>query len=475
MNVLFATSEALPFVKTGGLGDVAGSLPAALAEEGVNICVFLPFYGFIKNNESFGIEYLCNFSVPLAWRQVYAGLFKKTVKAEKTEVVYYFIDNDYYFDRSTYGYDDDGERFAFFDKAVLEAISYIDFAPDILHCNDWQTGYIPLFLKAHYSHIDKYKNIKTLYTIHNIEYQGKANMDFADNVLGVDEFWHQSVFHDNMANAAKAAIVLSDRVSTVSETYAHEIKHEYFSYGLSRVLNENAHKLSGILNGIDVKTFNPETDVNIKKNYSHLRLSGKKENKIFLQNMLGLEENAEIPVFAIISRLVSHKGIELVAAVYEELVSMDIQLVILGTGDKQFEDLFKYMEYKYKNKVSSNIMFDNVRASQVYAGADFLLMPSKSEPCGLSQLIAMRYGTIPIVRETGGLFDTVTPVNETDCSGNGFTFKTYNAHDMLDAVKRAAGFFRNKEGFNIVRKNIMQLDLSWNKKAKEYIDLYKKL
>ncbi len=470
MKILFAASEAAPFVKSGGLGDVMGALPPALAQNNnIETCVVLPFYASIKN--SIDAEFVCSFNVPLSWRNVYAGIYKKISR----NVTWYFIDNNYYFGRDCYGYDDDGERFAFFDKAVVEAISYIDFAPDLIHLNDWQTGFIPLFLKAHYSDIPIYRGIKTIFTIHNIEYQGKANPDFLNDVLGVDEYWRGAAEHDGMINAVKCAIELADKVTTVSDTYAHEIKHAYFAAGLESVTERNSHKLMGIVNGIDNETFNPSTDSGVSVKYGNNTVYLKDENKKKLRKLLALEERENVPVFAIISRLAEHKGMELFESIWKELLEHDLQLVIIGTGEKKYEDFFRFLEYSYPGKVSANIMFDTVRASKIYAGADFLLMPSKSEPCGLSQLIAMRYGCIPIVRETGGLVDTVPPIDTATLDGLGFTFKTYNPGDMLDAVKRASDFYRQKDKFEYLRRKIMSVDNGWNKRAAQYIDLYKEI
>jgi len=467
LKILFAASEAAPFVKSGGLGDVMGALPAALAKnENNRVLVFLPYYASVKNR--FNPAFVCRYNVPLSWRNIYAGLYKEV----KNNVEYYFIDNEYYFGRDCYGYNDDGERFAYFDKAILEALSFIDFAPEIIHLNDWQTGFIPLFLKTHYNGIPKYQGIKTVFTIHNIEYQGKADPDFLDDVLGVGEEYRPLVLHDGLINAVKAAINLSDRVTTVSETYAHEIKNSYYACGLESVINENAYKLSGIVNGIDTDLYNPETDRYIAAPYSVELIYDKEKNKKALRELLGLEDRENVPIVAMVSRLVAHKGMELFEDVWSELLKLDIQLVVLGTGDKRFEDLFIFLEGSYPGKVSSNIMFDSARASQIYAGADFLLMPSKSEPCGLSQLIAMRYGTIPIVRETGGLYDTVSPVDISMLEGSGFTFKTYNGYDMVDAVRRAADFYRHKDKLEYIRHRIMTADIGWDSQASKYQELY---
>ena len=480
MKILFAASEAAPFAKSGGLGDVAGALPQALSKiKGNEVCVILPYYASIKNNPDTDAEYVGNMYVPLAWRNVYAGVFKKVIKNrgvgknKRNDLVYYFIDNEYYFNRpNLYGDCDDGERFAFFSKAVLECLTLIGFKPDIIHANDWQTGFIPLFLKAHYLRLDFYKDIRTVYTIHNIEYQGKADPDFLTEVLGVDESYRNICTFDNLINSMKTAIVLCDKLTTVSETYAHEIRYAYFANGLESVINENAYKLSGVVNGIDTDFYNPQKDTNIPFEFKATDLVGKEKCKEYLQEKLGLKKDKDIPIVAIVSRLVKHKGLELVEGVINELANENIQLVVLGTGDSKYEDMFKFMDYTHSDKVSANITFSSSLASEIYAGADFLLMPSKSEPCGLSQLIAMRYGTIPIVRETGGLVDTVPPLNPETLDGMGITFKVFNAHDMLDAVKRAAEFYKDTDRLNKFRAKLIKYDSSWKKSADRYMEIY---
>jgi len=480
MKILFAASEAAPFAKSGGLGDVAGALPAALSKiKGNEVCVVLPYYSSVKYNPEIETEYVGSMYVPLAWRNVYAGVFKKVIKNrgvgknKRCDLVYYFIDNEYYFNRdSFYGHCDDGERFAFFSKAVLECLPLIGFTPDVIHANDWQTGFLPLFLKAHYANLDMYKNIRVVYSIHNIEYQGKADPDFLNEVLGVDEYWRNVCTFDKLINAMKTAIVLCDKLTTVSDTYAHEIGYAYFANGLESVINENSYKLCGVVNGIDTELYNAEKDPKIPCSFKPSDLSGKAECKKALQEKLGLEVNPDIPIVAMISRLVRHKGLELVEGVSGELASDNIQLVILGTGDREYEDMFKFMAYTHPGKVSANITFNSTLASEIYAGSDFLLMPSKSEPCGLSQLIAMRYGTIPIVRETGGLVDTVPPLNPETLEGRGITFKVFNAHDMLDAVRRGAEFYKNKEALDKFRSKLMKHDSSWKIPAEKYMSVY---
>jgi len=445
MKILFAASEVAPYVKSGGLGDVMGSLPLALSKNrDVEVSLFLPYYKSIKENFDIKTEFVASFYVSLAWRNEYAGVFRLAAKSKKLKI--YFIDNEYYFKRdSLYGDYDDGERFAFFSKAVLESLQYLKDYPDIIHCNDWQTSLIPVFLKTQYQEIEEYKRIKTVFTIHNIEYQGKVPKEFGTNVMGLNPSQFGIVFHCDCINLMKGAIVTADKITTVSKTYSHEIKHAYFSHGLDNILREYEYKLCGIANGIDTAGYNPKDDPHLFANYSHSDLSNKAENKQKLQELLGLEIRSEVPVIAMITRLVAHKGVELVEYVAHDMLKTDLQLIVVGEGDKKYEELFNFLAYCYPGRVSANITFDPDLASKVYAGADMLLMPSKSEPCGLSQLIAMRYGTVPIVRETGGLYDTVPALNIETMEGKGFTFKLFNAHDMVGAVHRAIEFFHDKE------------------------------
>lgn len=481
MKILYATSEAAPFIKSGGLGDVLGALPPEMSRyEENDVAVVLPYYSKIKNNPELNIEYVTSFTMPLSWRETYVGIFKAEVVSKgtpgkkKSRVTYYFIDNEGYFKRDViYGHLDDGERFAFFSKAILEMCVRLDLAPDIIHCNDWQTGFVPLFLKADYG--EKLGSVKTVYTIHNIEYQGKADEGFLGDVLGVSDNWRNVCTHSGMINAMKTAIVLADKITTVSETYASEIKYEYFSNGLDSILTENEYKTCGIVNGIDMEAFNPSTDKKLPFNYRPSNMAGKAKCKAALQEKLGLPIRDDVPVVAMITRLVKHKGLELVEWVADNLSNMGIQFVILGTGDTHYEDLFRFLDFVHPESVSANIMFDASLASLVYAGADFLLMPSKSEPCGLSQLIAMRYGTVPIVRETGGLVDTVSPLNIETLEGRGFTFKLFNAHDMLNAVERARDFFYDGGKLKKHRVNIMKIDSSWVESGKKYMGLYKEI
>lgn len=475
MKILFAASEAAPYKKTGGLGDVAASLPGALAgQDGVEVAVFLPYYKSVKTNPDFNISFVTDFVVPLAWRSAYCGLFK----AEPQDgLTYYFLDNDYYFGGrdSTYGDYDDGERFAFFSKAILEALMHMDFTPDVIHCNDWQTALVPVFLKANYCHMERFQTIKTVFTIHNIEYQGKYGEEFFSEVLGLDPYWLPVLYYGDCLNFMKAAVVLADKVTTVSKTYSYEIQNAYFAHGLDAVLRDYSYKVGGIVNGIDTELYNPRNDPHIARHFHTRYLYGKAFNKKALQQRLGLPENKDVPVVGMISRLVSHKGLDLVEYVAHELMQMDIQFVVLGTGDDRYQNLFWRLAWEHPEKMSANILFDNELAHQIYAGSDLFLMPSQSEPCGLSQLIAMRYGTIPVVRETGGLFDTVPALNPETLEGRGFTFKSYNAHDMLASLQNAIGFWQDKEKLRTVMRNLMEYDSSWENAVKQYTEIYQSL
>ncbi len=475
MKILFASSEAAPYLKTGGLGDVAYALPNELANnKDVEIAVIIPYYKKIKENPDWDIEFIASFAVPVSWRLQHCGIFKATTK--KSNLTYYFVDNEYYFLRdSAYGYYDDGERFSYFSRAVLEALAYIDFYPDVIHCNDWQTALVPVFLRAFYGYREEYKGIKTLFTIHNIEYQGKMPFDFFGDVLGLPDDWMGTMTYDDCINFMKAAIVVSDKVSTVSKTYSFEIRHAYFAHGLENILQQYSYKLAGIVNGIDTDLYNPQTDSSLFKNFKPGDLNGKLKNKLALQEKLGLPQSADTVMIGMITRLVAHKGIDLVEYVAGDLMNLPIQLVVIGTGDERFENLFRRLAWEHPDKMSANILFDPVLANQLYAGADLFLMPSQCEPCGLSQLISMRYGTIPIVRETGGLFDTVPAINPETMEGRGFTFKLFNAHDMLHSVNNAIEFIKDTEKRKTIMKNIMTYDSSWKEPVKEYLNLYNNL
>ncbi len=473
MKILYAVSEAAPYIKSGGLGDVAQAFPAALAKEkDVEVSVFIPYYKSVKDNPDIELEFIKSFSVDIARHTEYVGIFK--VVSQNKRLNCYFVDNEHYFYRDgIYGHYDDGERFTFFSLSILEAMRQLEYYPDIIHCNDWQTALIPVLKKALYDGI--YDNIRTVFTIHNIEYQGKMPNEFMQDVIGIDEDFRNVLTYDNCINLMKGAIVMADKITTVSRTYSYEIRHAYFAHGLQDILKENEYKITGIVNGINTDLYNPAKDTCIFENYSASDLSGKAKNKAELQKMLGLPVRPEVPMIAMISRLVGHKGLDLVECVMNDLMQRNLQLVVIGTGEPGYEDMFKFNAYVHNDKLSSNITFNPELANKTYAAADMFLMPSKSEPCGLSQLIAMRYGTVPIVRETGGLVDTVPPLNIETLQGKGFTFKGYNAHDMLGAIDRCIDFYGNREKWEKHIKNLIKYNSSWKKSVSEYSNLYKEL
>lgn len=470
MKVLFASSEAYPFAMSGGLADVAGALPKALRKRFVGCRVVLPLYSSISDEMREKMTFVCSITVPVSWRRQYCGIFEAHIDG----VIYYLIDNQYYFKREgLYGHFDDAERFAFFSRAVLEMIPYIDFTPDIIHCNDWQTALIPVYLDAFYKYDDLYKDIKTVFTIHNIQYQGKYGYELTNDVLGLPQDKESLIDYDNCINFMKGAIQCSNKVTTVSPTYANEILHPYYSHGLDSILKQFTYKLTGIVNGIDYDVYNPETDPLIYKKYSVDTLQDKAVNKKKLQEELGLVVRDNVPIIGIVTRLVKHKGIDLVKCVFEELLRADVQFAILGSGEWEFESFFSQMAEKYPDKVGLKLAFNPQLAHRIYAGADIFLMPSQSEPCGLAQMVALRYGTIPIVRETGGLNDTIS--DSGDGIGNGFTFKSYNAHDMQNTVWRALEGYSDKQGWGMLRERAMKCDNSWKTSANAYIKLYKEM
>lgn len=470
MKILYASSEAYPYAMSGGLADVAGALPKALRRRLVGCRVVMPLYEGISDELRANMKFITSITVPVAWRRQYCGIFE----ARYNGVIYYLLDNQYYFKREgLYGHYDDGERFAFFSRAVLEIIPYIDYTPDIIHCNDWQTAMVPVYLDRFYKHDPKYADIKTVFTIHNIQYQGKFGYEIIGDVLGIEKEDSSLVEYDGCVNLMKAAIQCSHKVTTVSPTYAKEILTPYYSHGLDSILKEYEYKLCGIINGIDTAVYDPETDQNIYANYSATDFSNKKINKRELQREMGLPERSDVAVIGMVSRLVKHKGFDLVKHSFEDLLKNDIQVVILGSGEWEFETYLYEMSKKFPMQVAYKTGFIPSLARKIYAGADIFLMPSQSEPCGLAQMISLRYGTIPIVRSTGGLNDTIT--DSGDGKGNGFVFKTYNAHDMAHTVYRAVEGFKNKEGWKILVKRALECDNSWNNSAGSYIKLYKEL
>ena len=464
-KILFVGSEVLPFAATGGLGEVLGSLPKALAARGdYDVRVMMPYYSDIGEQYRNSAKYLCNYNVGLSWRNLYCGLFE----LKQDNVTYYFIDNEYYFHRDgLYGFYDDGERYAFFCKAVMDSFYFIDFMPDIIHANDWQTALIPIYNNSKY-HYD----IKLIFTIHNIEYQGQYDLKILPTVFDLPPEAGAYVEYEGCINLVKGAIETSDCVTTVSESYAKELEDAAFAHGLQDMIKKNNWKTRGILNGIDAEGYDPATDIAIAHNFTSTDFSGKVQDKLELQRLAGLREDAGVPVIAIISRLVAHKGLDLITKAMENIVrNCEVQLVVLGKGDRKYEDYFIWLQNQYNGKVSAMITYNKDLSRKVYAGADMFLMPSKAEPCGLSQMIACRYGTVPIVRETGGLRDSIV-----DCSygeGNGFTFADYNPDDMANAIYRAIDlYYNNPEGWDKLRKYISTIDFSWAKSADKYDEMY---
>ena len=470
-SVLFVASEANPYLGSGGLADVIGSLPKTLAANGkYDVRVVMPLYGDISDKYRSQMRFLMNFNVPLAWRNQYCGVF--SLKADG--VTFYFMDNEYYFKRSgLYGFYDDGERFAYFSKAALEMMVHLDYYPEILHCHDWQTALSVVYLKTLYANRYGYDHIKALFTIHNIEYQGKYGYDCLGDLFGLPESVKPALDYDGCLNLMKGAIQFSDRFSTVSRMYANEIKNPFFAHGLQYAICENEFKLTGILNGIDETVYNPETDEKLFRNYSADDTRGKGVCKKELQKMLGLPEKDDAPLISIISRLVPAKGLDLVKCVIEELLAENVQVVILGKGEGDYEDYFRMLADRYSGKCRAIIAYNKDLASKIYSASDIFLMPSKQEPCGLSQMIACRYGAVPVVRATGGLFDSISPYNnDMRNGGNGFVFGNYNAHEMLYVIKDAVYTFGNKDEWRGIMKRAMTTDFSWKKSSGEYEKLY---
>lgn len=470
MNILFAVSEAAPFIKTGGLADVAGSLPKALCEQGADVRVILPLYSAIDEQWRLKMNFLFYTHVNLAWRRQYCGVFSLLHDG----VTYYFVDNEYYFRRgSIYGDFDDGERFAFFSKAVTELLPLLGWTPEAVHCNDWQTALIPIYMKLEAA--DFYRSVKTVFTIHNIEYQGRFSKFCSDDVFGLPETLFNSgiLRYENDVVLMKGAIYQCDHLTTVSPSYAEELCNPYFACGLSGVIRDNAYKLTGIVNGIDTLRYDPLTDKRIAVPFGPKKLSGKRECKKDLCREVGFDESDDGPIIACVSRLVEHKGFDLVADALEIILDKGARLVLLGTGDAGYESFFRDAENRHPGRVSANIMYSDSRAAKIYAGADMMLMPSRSEPCGLTQLIAMRYGTVPIVHAVGGLSDTVRPYPRENA--NGFSFYNYSSYDMMGVIDYALSVFREQKAWQTLMKQGMTEDLSWNKSAKAYLNIYRDL
>lgn len=471
LKILIVSSEAAPYVKSGGLGDVVGSLPKALRELGADVRIVIPKFRRIKNDHYIGVEFLGGFNVKVGWRTQKAGILYK-----EEPVPVYFIENDYYFGRDElYGYDDDNERFAFFSKAVLDMLPFVDFIPDIIHCNDWQTGPLPMILKETYKKISYFKNIKTLYTIHNLQYQGNfdpSSLEMFD--LPRYLFENGTVEFFGSMSYMKAGLIYSDMISTVSETYAGEIQTEEYGYRFDGIMRSLSHKLRGIINGIDYVSNDPKTDRRIDVNFDRNSIEKKKENKAMLQGQLGLEER-DVPMVCMISRLADQKGFDILANAMEGLMYNDIQFVMLGTGERKYEDMFRYYENRWRGRFSSCIMFDDTLAQKIYASGDIFLMPSRFEPCGLGQMFSLRYGTVPVVRRTGGLADTVQMFDPETGEGNGFLFDTYDAGGILWAVGEALKTYSNKKDWDKLVGNCMDTSLSWADSAKKYIALYEEI
>ncbi len=479
LKVLYVASEAVPFVKTGGLADVAGSLPKTLRKQDVDVRVMLPKYAAIPEEFRNRMEHVYNGEIPVAWRQKYVGV----EKLEYEGVTWYFIDNEEYFGRDGfYGYDDDAARFSFFSRAVLSVLAAIDFWPDVIHTNDWHTALINVLLRLEHMGDERYERIRTLFTIHNLKYQGVFPKNVMADVLGLDwkYFNNGDLEYYDAVNLMKGAIIYADNVTTVSRTYAQEIQYEYFGEGLDGLLRRRAGDLHGIVNGLDTELYNPATDRFLTEpfmKYDSTNVVERKiDNKAALQRLLDLPVERQTPLVAMVTRLVEPKGLDLVIRILDELLEHeDMQFVLLGVGDRVYEDWFKELAWRHPTKVSSNIYFSDEMAQRIYAGASIFLMPSAYEPCGIGQLIAMRYGTIPVARATGGLVDTIIPYNKSTQEGNGFLFPDYNAHDMMYTLKKALTLFRDFNSWKALMQNAMNTDYSWARSAKEYKALYERL
>ena len=478
MRIAILASEGAPYAKSGGLGDVMEALPAALARiPGNEVVLILPYYKKIKENPAYEVELVSQFHVALSWRHQYAGIYRLTNRQDGVQV--YFVDNMYYFggrDGAIYGNMDDGERFAYFSKACLDTLVQLNFIPDVIQCNDWQTAPVPTFLQAQYRALFPFT--KCMFTIHNVEYQGWAGAGFFDDVLALPWEYRSCLDMNGAVNVMKGAIETADLVTTVSESYARELMYPYFAHGLDSVLSSNAWKLTGITNGIDTNTFNPETDPALPAHYNVDNfVVGKAQCKAALQEEVGLPISADTPLMVMVTRLAGHKGLDLLCHVARQLLwEEDCQLLILGTGEAHYEQFFRDLEREFPDRVAAKITFNLGLASRIYAGGDIYLMPSKSEPCGLSQMNAMRYGTVPVVHATGGLRDTVPPADENGRNGLGFTFQSYNADDFLAALKRCLHLYQyNQEGFRALQRVDMEQDFSWNIPAGRYMDLFHRM
>ena len=478
MRIAILASEGAPYCKSGGLGDVMEALPSAVARiPGNEVILILPYYHKVKENPKFETEYVTHFNVSLGWREQYCGVMKLKGRTDGVQV--YFLDSQYYFggrDTAIYGHGDDGERFAFYSKACLDALVNLNLVPNVIQCNDWQTALVPTLLKAQYYPF--FSATKCMFTIHNVEYQGWASANFFDDVLRLPWEYRGCLDMGGAVNVMKGAIETCDLVTTVSESYARELMYPYYAHGLDSVLTAAAWKLTGITNGIDVNTFNPETDPNLPAHYNaETFVVGKAACKAALQKEVGLPVRDDVPLMVMVTRLAGHKGLDLLCYIARHLMwEEDCQLLILGTGEYQYEQFFRDLQSEFPDRVAAKITFNLGLAARIYAGGDIYLMPSKSEPCGLSQMNAMRYGTVPVVHATGGLRDTVPPADENGEGGLGFTFQSYNADDFLGAIKRCLNLYNNnRAGFRALQRTDMQQDFSWDKPAERYMELFHRM
>ncbi len=475
-KILYVGSECMPFSATGGLGDVMGSLPKAVKEymgDNVDIRVVMPLYGSIGENWRKQMKFEKSFTVQLGWRNQYCGILSLSVNG----VVCYFLDNEFYFKREgLYGHFDDGERFAFFSKAAVQMMEELDYFPDVLHANDWHSAMSVVYLKTIYKDIPRYSEVSTVFTIHNIEYQGKFGMQNVNDLFSLPWKYAELVEFDGAMNLMKAAIECADKVTTVSPRYAEEIRTPEYGCGLNAILEKNAHKLMGIINGIDIELYDPHTDECLEKKYMWRSISGKKIDKTALQRELGLPER-DVPMFAMIGRLAHHKGLDLVRAVIHRLLANDVQFVVIGTGEAEYESFLTWTQEAYPDKMKALITYDRALSRRLYAASDFFVMPSKSEPCGLAQMIASRYGSVPVTRATGGLYDTIKDYrNEKGLiSGNGLSFSEYSAKALYEKLSLATELYAEQAELRRLQQRVMKIDFSWAKSAEEYFDLYQVL
>ena len=475
MRILYVTGEAFPFCKTGGLADVAGSLPPALAKNGDDVAVILPLYGQIGQQWRQQMTFRRYIYVDLGWRHEYCGLFS----LESRGVTWYFVDNEHYFARPRlYGEFDDGERFAFFSKAVIDLMPSLDWMPDVLHCNDWQTALVPIYLKDVATRWPEVRRIRTVFTIHNIEYQGRFGSDTVDQLFGLDRGWYDdgTLQMDGDVNLMKGAMLMADAVTTVSPTYAAQLHDPAFAEGMASVVDMVGWKMHGVVNGIDTDSYDPAADLALPHHYDADHMAGKSACKAALQEELGLACEPDTPIIAMVTRLVGHKGLDLVQEAMDSIMATGCQFVVLGTGEWRYEDFFRQKAWQYGGHLSAQLAYSEALSRRIYAAADLFLMPSRSEPCGLSQMIAMRYGAVPIVRCTGGLADTVKSCQVGQEDGTGYLFERYDAGAMLDVIGQATGLYRgDRNGFNTVRRRGMTADFTWGRSAGAYRQIYANL